>query len=300
MSWVWCSGKILFIIILFIIIWCTLIKARLRDTANFLESRRAVVKRKVNSKICRTLRLECILLSQGIQFLVWLHMENDNLKAASFKTIHDCLSLKSLPYTQGPGIRGKQSPLAPVRSCEKWRKGWKRRGNWPPWHTKHRLPSSVPTQEKTPLSVKAIRTVYYMISNDTPCHLVMSSTFKMATTIYLVKQACLSMDAWRHVIANKWSLHGTPWWPCNQVPTKRCHGTKCNVTQLINKSITKKTPVCLIPFSVWKSPNPYRARYSSYRNEYFNILSIYPKHWFVLNLKEWKEKCKSNQQRSFW
>lgn len=123
-------------------------------------------------------------------------MENDNLKAASFKTIHDCLSLKSLPYTQGPGIRGKQSPLAPVRSCEKPKEGLKEAGKLTPMA--HQAPtalSSVPTQEKTLLSVKAIRTVYYMISNDTPCHLVMSSTFKMATTIYLVKQACLSMDA---------------------------------------------------------------------------------------------------------
>lgn len=123
-------------------------------------------------------------------------MENDNLKAASFKTIHDCLSLKSLPYTQGPGIPGE---IKPISTCEKLRKtkeGLKEAGKLTPMA--HQAPtalSSVPTQEKTPLSVKAIRTVYYMISNDTPCHLVMSSTFKMATTIYLVKQACLSMDA---------------------------------------------------------------------------------------------------------
>lgn len=133
----------------------------------------------------------------------------------------------------------------PISTCEKLQrtKEGLKEGEGDPHGTPNtHLPSSVSAQEKkTPLSVKAIGAAYYMISNDTPCHLVMSSTFKMAKTIYLVKQACLSMDAWRHVKANKWSLHGTPWWPCNQVPTsKRCHGTKCNVTQLINKPITRK------------------------------------------------------------
>lgn len=87
----------------------------------------------------------------------------------------------------------------PISTCEKLQrtKEGLKEGEGDPHGTPNtHLPSSVSAQEKkTPLSVKAIGAAYYMISNDPPCHLVMSSTFKMAKTIYLVKQACLSMDA---------------------------------------------------------------------------------------------------------